>query len=251
MSQSIAVKCIYNDADEGSLVGFKGACSLDLMQRYVKCKEIYCGSEQCPCHTYYFRDRMQGERPAFPCLESRLFRDWEVSAEPGRASVNGSGQDLAGTGPGEFAVLTTTRLGALESERTIIGLFQIGEITEEGGEMRVVAAPTGRIRLPLEEARQLFFWAYCDTESHRPEWHRGLFRSLDHGQVHRILVDVAETVRDEKTRAEIDRLIQSAFGSVPRRQLPDACAKRAPCAKQRWPRPENMDWAAKARTIGD
>jgi hypothetical protein len=215
MSHSIAVKCIYNDGDEGFLVGFKGVCSLDLMQRYVKCKEIYCGSEQCPCHTYYFRDRMQGERPACPCMESRLFRDWEVAVDRGRASGNGNGLDITGAGPGEFAVLTTTFLGGLERERAIIGLFQIGEITAGGGELRVVAAQTGRIRLPLEEARQLFFWAYCDTESHRPEWHHGLFRSIDHGQVHRILVDVAETVRDERTRAEINRLIESAFGSAP------------------------------------
>ena len=28
MSHSIAVKCIYNDGDEGFLVGFKGVCSL-------------------------------------------------------------------------------------------------------------------------------------------------------------------------------------------------------------------------------
>jgi hypothetical protein len=215
MSHSIAVKCIYNDGDEGALVGFKGVCSLDLMQRYVQCKELYCGSQQCPCHTWYFQDRMQGERPAFPCMESRLFRDWEVVAGPGRESGNGSCQHLSGARTGEFAVLTTTFLGALESERTIIGLFQIGEITEEGGETRVAAAPTGRIRLPLEEARQLFFWAYCDTESHRPEWHGGLIRSLDDGQVHRILVDLAETVRDEKTRGDIDGLIQSAFGPDP------------------------------------
>ena len=215
MSHSIAVKCIYNDGDEGFLVGFKGPCSLGLMQQYVKCEELYCGGEQCPCHTYYFRDRMQGERPAYPCMESRLFRDWEVAASPGRGSGNGNLQHLIEAGPGEFAVLTTTFLGNLESERSIIGLFQIAEITEEGREVRVVAAPTGRIRLPLEEARQLFFWAYCDTDSHQPEWHRGLFRYLDDGQVHRILADVAETVRDEKTRAEIDALIQSAFGSGP------------------------------------
>jgi hypothetical protein len=72
----------------------------------------------------------------------------------------------------------------------------------------------------LEEARQLCFWAYCDTESHRPEWHCGLFRPVDDGQVHRILVDVAETVRDEKTREEITSLIQTAFGSGP---APEPC----------------------------
>ena len=220
MSHSIAVKCIYNDGDEGYLVGFKGVCSLDIMRRNVRCEQIYCGSLQCPCHTYYFHDRLQGERPASPCMESRLFRDWEVGTGEGRESGNGDSQHITGTEPGRFAVLTTTFLGNLESERTIVGVFQIGRITEEGGAMRIFAAPTGRIRLPLEEARQLFFWAYCDTESHRPEWHKGLFRHLADGQVHRILVDVAETVRDEQTRTEVGDLIQRAFGSQP---APPAC----------------------------
>jgi hypothetical protein len=124
-------------------------------------------------------------------------------------------------------VLTTTFLGELESERTIIGLFRIGEITEAGGELRVVAAPTGRIRLPLEEARQLFFWAYCDTESHRPEWRHSLFRSLDDGQVHRILVDLAETVRDQKTRADIEALIGSAFGPGPAPQASGCLSEKS------------------------
>ena len=226
MSHSIAVKCIYNDGDEGFLVGFKGACSLDLMQRNVKCEQIYCGSEECPCQRYYFQDRLQGERPAFPCMESRLFRDWEIGTRGRRESGNGDSGHLAGTAPGRFAVLTTTFLGDLESERTIVGLFQIGHVTEEGGAVRLIAAPTGRVRLPLEEARHLFFWAYCDTESHRPEWHDGLIRCVQEGQIHRILVDVAETVRDEKTRAEVGDLIQRAFGSTP---APPACG----CLRQK------------------
>ena len=227
MSRSIAVKCTYNDGDEGHLVGFKGTCSLDLLQTYVKRKDMYCGSEECPCHTYYFRDRLRGERPPFPCMESRLFHNWEVAASLGREPGSGSHQHLTETGPGAFAVLTTTFLGGLERERAIIGVFPIAKIAEEGREVRVVAAPTGRIRLPLEEARQLFFWAYCDTESHQPEWHQGLFRYMDEGQVHRILVDVAATVRDENTWAEIDRLIQSAFGSGPAPQAPGCLREKS------------------------
>ena len=215
MSHSIAVKCVYNDADEGFLVGFKGACSLALMQQYVRCEQLYCGSEQCPCHTHYFRDHLQGERPSFPCMESRLFRDWEVGSGPGWEPADGGSQHLVGTEPGRFAVLTTTFLGGLESERIIVGLFQIADITEEGRTVRVSAAPSGRIRLPLEEARRLYFWAYCDTASHRPEWPGGLFRPIDDGQVHRILVDIAETVRDEKTQMEIGSLIRDSFGSNP------------------------------------
>jgi hypothetical protein len=75
MSHSIAVKCLYNDAGEGALVGFYGACSLDLMQRYVRCPQSFCGSERSPCYRHFFHDHLQGERPAFPCMESRLFRD--------------------------------------------------------------------------------------------------------------------------------------------------------------------------------
>jgi len=38
-----------------------------------------------------------------------------------------------------------------------------------------------------------------------------LFRYLEDGQVHRILTDVAATVRDEQTRKKIDALIQQVF----------------------------------------
>jgi hypothetical protein len=235
MSHSIAVKCIYNDADEGPLVGFKGVCSLELMRRYVQCKELYCGSEACPCHTYYFRDRTQGERPAYPCMESRLFRDWEVAPNPGPASAKGRGQEVNGARLGGFAVLTTTFLGGLESERVIIGLFQIGEIAREGESVRVIAAPNGRIRLPLEAARRLLFWAYCDSGSHRPEWRHDIYRSLEDGQVHRILVDVAETVRDENAGAELDRLVQSAFGSGPAPQASGCLRGKITLRKARAP----------------
>jgi len=36
MSHSIAVKCVYNDGDEGLLLGFNGVCSPDIMQRNVR-----------------------------------------------------------------------------------------------------------------------------------------------------------------------------------------------------------------------
>jgi hypothetical protein len=249
MSNSIAVKCVYNDADEGYLVGFNGVCSLDLMRKYVKCEELYCGSEGCPCHTWYFHEHMQGERPAFPCMESRLLRDWEVAPNPGSVAVNRRGQLVNGARPGGFAVLTTTFLGGLECERIIVGLFQIGEIARQGGLVRVIAAPTGRIRLPLEEARQLFFWAYCDSDSHQPEWHRSLCRSFDDGQVHRILVDVAETVRDERTRVEIGGLIQKAFGSGPALAANGCLREKSVRRKAEMAQARKSGRAAKAGTI--
>ena len=42
-----------------------------------------------------------------------------------------------------------------------------------------------------------------------------LFRYLENGQVHRILVDMAETVRDENTKAIISKLIVENFENVP------------------------------------
>jgi len=65
--------------------------------------------------------------------------------------------------------------------------------------------------LPLEEAKELYFGAYSNNAAKKPDWRTGLFRYLEDGQVHRILTDVAATVRDEQTKKEVDALIQQAF----------------------------------------
>ena len=73
----------------------------------------------------------------------------------------------------------------------------------------------GRVRLPLEEAKALYYWAYATTALKKPAWGSGRFRYLNDEQVHRILTDVAATLRDETTKAVVESTIQSVFGDGP------------------------------------
>lgn len=212
MSQSIAFKCTYNDGGEGVFVGFAGTCSNDNIQRNVKGERVWCSNPRCDC-TQFFKKDMKGAPPVEPCYESRLFQNWAFGAGAFHTGVKaGKRIHLTNSAPGKFAVLTTRFPGDTEADRRIIGLFKIAQIENQN---TVIAAPAGRVRLPLEEAKELFFWAYLSTAINAPTWCTGLFRYLEDGQVHRILEDVAATVRDEKTKASISALINDSFGGAP------------------------------------
>jgi hypothetical protein len=211
MSQSIAFKCTYNDGGEGVFVGFADTCSKENIERNVRNKRVWCSSPLCECSKFYSKS-MKGAMPVEPCYESRLFREWSFGAGGFHTGLKAGDIHLTKSAPGKFAILTTRFPGDTEADRRIIGLFKIAQIENQN---TVLATPAGRIRLPLEEATELFFWAYLSNSNNDPDWRTGLFRYLEDGQVHRILEDVAATVRDEKTKAAIDTLINDSFGSVP------------------------------------
>jgi len=210
MGNSVAFKCTYNNGDEAVFVGFAGTCSKDNIERNVENKRVWCSSPSCECRKFYDKG-MKGAKPISPCYESALFRKWQFGAgEFHTGTKAGQAINLTRTEIGKFAILTTRFPIEAESERRIIGLFQIAKIEKQN---MLIAAPKGRIRLPLEEAKELYFWAYCSNNANRPDWRTGLFRYLEDSQVHRILEDVASTVRDENTKVEVNYLIAQAFGN--------------------------------------
>jgi hypothetical protein len=212
MSYSVAFKCTYNNGSESVFVGFADTCSEDNIKRNVKSNRVWCSSPLCECRKYY-DGGMDGDKPVAPCYESELFQRWRFGAGDFHTGVKaGQPIHLTRTEEGKFALLTTRLPNEDESKRRIIGLFQIAKVENQN---TVIAASKGRVRLPLEEAKELYFWAYCTNKAKKPAWGTGLFRYLEDGQVHRILADVASTVRDENTKAEIDYLVSQAFGNKP------------------------------------
>jgi len=155
MPQSVAFKCTYNDGGEQLLVGFAETCSLDNIARNIKNHRVWCSYRECSCKQ--FSDRgMRGKLPTDPCYESKLFRVWKYSAgkfHHGKRA--GEPIHLRGTEPGKFAILTTRfpEEEDTEAERKIIGLFRIDSVEEDNF---VVSKHEG-IRLPLEEAKTLYF----------------------------------------------------------------------------------------------
>lgn len=212
MGNSVAFKCTYNNGDEGTFVGFAATCSRDNIRLNIRSQRLWCSNPQCSCRRFYDQG-MTGDSPSSPCYESILFKEWHFSAgEYHTGPLAGKKIHINQAEVGKLAILTTRFPGEPESERRIVGLFQIERIE---GNHTVFAATRGRIRLPLEEARELFYWAYVDNTSNKPDWRTGLFRYLEDGQVHRILADILSTVRDQRTKAEIAYLIQKLYGDKP------------------------------------
>lgn len=226
MGKSVALKCTYNDgyenaSDEGILVGFSGTCSDENIRRNVLNGRVWCSNRQSPCCQFY-ESGMQGSRPVAPCMESELFRKWQFGAGWWRHGEKaGTPKHMRQVGAGKFAVLTTRFPDMLESERRIIGLFQIDEVLYQGSVARdttLTAKRVGRVRLRVEVAKQLHFWVYYRNKhstTRTPAWGTGLVRYLDDIQVHRILVDVASVIRDPSKKREIEELMVRVFGQAP------------------------------------
>lgn len=231
MSYSVAFKCTYNDGGENVYVGFADTCSRDnIVRNVIDEKRVWCSNKECRC-AVFCEEGLRGNKPTPPglCMESELFRKWQFGAGHfHHGTKRGEPIPITKAKTGGFAILTTRLPGEPEKDRRIIGLFRIARIDHIN---MVIAGPRGRIRLPLEEAKALYFWAYCSNKVRKPVWGAGLFRYLEDGQVHRILTDVASTVRDEDTKSEIHWLITQAFGSklAPRARgcLPGKSADRS------------------------
>lgn len=206
MNKHAAVKCTYNNGDEGDYVGFNGTCSEDIIKMNTQ-SHVWCSQPECPC-TVYFENGFEGERPIGPCMESKLFEEWSFGAgyfhngpkkgQPKRANIEKGG----------IALLTTRFPGDSEEDRKIIGLYKIGRVRNlENQETKFYADDKYRIRLPLEEAKQLYLWDYYSINSDKPQWGTGLLRYLSDEQVKKVLLDLKQTVQSNEHKEIIEELL--------------------------------------------
>jgi len=218
-AEHVAIKCTYNNGDEGIYVGFNGTCSESVIKYNIESGRVWCSQKDCECREYYDAG-FKGERPKPSkelCYESVLFRDWSYGAgwfHTGQKA--GTPMHLKNVGEGKIAILTTRFPYDEEIDRRIVGLFKIGEVKDkEDKETWLIANRRFRVRLPMEEAQELCFWDYYSTEG-GAKWGTGLARYLTNEQVSRILFDLKATARDEKAREGIERLITEDFsGEIP------------------------------------
>jgi hypothetical protein len=216
MAQHVAIKCTYNNGDEGIYVGFNGTCSEDIIKLNIDSGRVWCSAMGCECRRYYDRG-FRGNKPIEPCYESGLFRNWKYGAgwyHTGKRA--GTRIHLSDVDRGKIAILTTRFPNDKEIDRKIIGFFKIDQVTNRPGEETILLADKDFcIRLPLEEAKDLYFWDYYSTKG-GARWNTGLIRYLDDAQVSCILMDLRETLRDEKAKAMVDRLLIKDFSNFPR-----------------------------------
>ena len=215
MSQHIAIKCTYNNADEGLLVGFNGTCSEEIIKLNIENGRIWCSQNDCKCKKYY-NNGFKGDRPKDPCYESRLFKDWKYGAgwyHTGKRK--GTPIHFLNVEKGKIALLTTRFPNDNEIDRKIIGFFKIDEITNNSGEETILIGDKRlSVRLSLEEAKELYFWDYYST-SGGARWGHGLNRYLNDNLIVRILVDLQQTLRDENVKSIVNEIISNNFSTVP------------------------------------
>ena len=217
MPMHVAFKCTYNDGGENPLVGFAGSCSEQNMKRNIEAGRVWCSQPRCEC-TKYYRRGFRGARPDYPCNESGLFTEWRLGAGTYHNGPRaGQPMRLRQAKPGAVAILTTRFPGDAEMDRAIIGFYQVKSISDpEDCGTQLIGTPIRGVRLPLQEARSLYFWDYYANKKRKSEasWGTLLFRYLDDQRVATILNDLKSTVQDERTRHVISDLLTHAVGSA-------------------------------------
>jgi hypothetical protein len=142
-------------------------------------------------------------------MESTLFKEWWFGAG---TYLNGKRKGLpkkAHIKPGGICLLTTRFPGDKEEDRKIIGLYRVGKVTNlKDEETKFYSDQNLKIRLPLEEAQQLFFWDYYSINNDKPFWGSGLIRYLDDRQTKKILIDLKQTVQSIRDKEIIEELLK-------------------------------------------
>jgi hypothetical protein len=217
MGRNIAIKCSYNNGGEGELVGFDGTCSEEIIKWNIEKGRVWCTQKECGCRKYYDRG-FKGKRPTYPCLESELFHLWKFGAGTWhRGKRAGKPIHLSDVDVGKIAILTTRFPGDEEEDRKVIGFFKIAKVSNQPNkETTVFAEKRFRARLPIEEAKELYFWAYYHNQvgTSHARWGPGLVRYLEDEIVLRILTDLKETARNEQVRRMIAELVSNDFKGV-------------------------------------
>ena len=217
MGLNIAFKCTYNNGGKGIFVGFDGACSDEIIKWNIEDGRAWCRNPECECMQYYEKG-FKGKRPAFSCYESGLFSEWEYGAGWDHSGVRGNApRHIRNTEPGKIAILTTRFPGDHEKDRKIVGIFKIGKISsgDESQETMVGADRYFRIKLPADEAKELYFWEYYkNAQSKECVWGQGLFRYLEDMQLAQILKDVSETIKNEEEKFKVTQLLEEVKASM-------------------------------------
>lgn len=211
---NVAFKCTYNDGGQGPYVGFCGTCSDSIIAWNVEQGRVWCSQKECWCREYY-DDGFTGGRPEDPCYESVLFSEWRFAIGIYHTGPRaGDPMTIRHAGIGDIAIFTTRFPGDSELDRKIVGLFRIGDIYDDYVTYVQGEEGTG-IRLPLDVAKNLYFWDYySNPSSHLVSWGSGLFRYLTDEQTFQVLRDIYNVARDEHTKSATRRLFPDKLEEV-------------------------------------
>lgn len=207
---NIACNLIYNDGNEGVYVGFEGPCTIEsIIYNVKKGPNRWCSQDACSCKQYFNKGFIKKPTTPFPCDESAVFSNNEWSA--GQKFTNQEPFSMLKTGEGKYAILTTVFPNTNECERKIVGLMRIDNFSNDKN--RIKSNKNNFIRLKLEEAKSLNFWAYYKN-TNKPSvisWSQPRFRYLEDLQVALILHELKEITQNASTIEKINKILKKDF----------------------------------------
>ncbi|HAK11639.1 MAG TPA: hypothetical protein DIW54_00920 [Chitinophagaceae bacterium] len=209
MMKHIACNLIYNDGNENSFVGFNGRCSIqNIIYNVKKNSSRWCNQKDCSCYKFY-NSGFKSKAKDYPCNESRVFSNWEWSA--GAKFKDKEAIKMRKVGQNKIAILTTCFANTDERDRKIVGFFKIESINDENN--LVTASKEYRIKLTVDEAKQMNFWSYYQNPESPKKivWSQPRFRYLDDIQIAAILHDLLFIVSNAKQKSTIRNLLQTDF----------------------------------------
>lgn len=211
-TQNIACNLIYNDGHEGVYVGFEGSCTIEsIIYNVKKGPNRWCSQDVCSCKQYFNMGFKTKPITTFPCDESGVFSKNEWSA--GQKFSNQEPFSMLKTGEGKYAILTTVFPNTNECERKIVGLMRIDNFSNDKN--RIKSNKNNIIRLKLEEAKSLSFWAYYKN-TNKPSvisWSQPRFRYLEDIQVALILHELKEITQNVSTIEKINKILKNDYPS--------------------------------------
>lgn len=212
MDENLAFKCTYNDGDEGFYVGFNGSCSIKNIKYNIEHGRVWCSNKNCECRKFYDKNFKGSIQNKYPCLESKLFSKWMFQAGTYQKGKKvGQPKHFSKAKNNKVAILTTRFPNEKEENRRIIGLFKISKVSDDL--TTVYGDKIFRIRLPLEESKELYFWDYFSSSA-GAKWKTGLYRYLPDEVIVNILIDLKQTLRDENSKWIVNELLVKDFANV-------------------------------------
>ena len=208
---NIAFKCNYCDGGQSlEQIGFNGVCSDKTIHNNICVeKRTWCSSDECACKEYLNDNISRKEldlqcmNGGFVCYESQMLRDWKALAGVvQRGARKNEPMKLHEVQKNSLCVLTTSCPQSSETERFIFAVFLVDESYEGDNQKEgyVTTKSKYKIKLSLEESKQMLFWDY-HTNQKKTEvaaWRSGLHRYFDDNEAIQILTDIVALKKGTK-----------------------------------------------------
>lgn len=219
--RNIAFKCNFcNGGRTGDQIGFCGVCSDEIIEYNVeKEKHIWCSNEDSPCYQYLndeiSRKELDGymRNDRYVCYECQMLKNWTAfSGFYHNGEREGNPMILKHVQLDSLCVLTTREPYASEDDRLIFAVFLVddaysGDACEPG---HVSTNSEYKIKLSLNEARNMTFWKYHANKNREKiaAWGSGLHRYLEDIESAQILRDIAIIKKGTRDEALADRFLR-------------------------------------------